>query len=62
MAAMLAAGRSLEEFMARAGSCPDHGVSAAVARGSLTECVPADFVATEKLQETDGKPTPMSAG
>ena len=28
----------------------------------LTECVPADFVATGKLQETDGKPTPMIYG
>ena len=28
----------------------------------LNECVAADFVATGKLQETDGKPTPMSSG
>ena len=60
------AGRSLEGLMARAGSCLDHGVTAGVAfpdgaRG-LTECVVADFVATEKLQENYGKPTPMSSG
>ena len=29
---------------------------------ALTRCVAADFVATEKLQETDGKPTPISRG
>ena len=28
----------------------------------LNECVAADFVATGKLQKTDGKPTPMSSG
>ena len=56
----------LEDLVARAGSCLEHGVTAGVAsrtgRRGLTECVAADFVATEKLQETDGKPTPMSRG